>query len=324
MNFEIQQGRIQWIDATRGIAILLVILGHCIGSLDDPGNKVILSFHMPLFFFISGFCTGETKGFSNYLTKKVKGLLVPTITLGVLDTLVDWVSGEYYRETFINNFLGWFLLVLFYVSIVFCVIQKLGFEKSLYAKLLFYVIDLVCVIIVVRVQITTSLHLEIIPMALLFFVIGYHSKISYSGRERSKSIMIDVWILLVPIGIICSSYNLPVAMYQNDYGNLFLFFTGAFSGIVVVCKIGERLQNNQLLIWFGQNTIYFYVLHFSFIKGLHFIGKVLFSNRILPNYSYPIYWVYYLLCLLLLIPVSMLCSRCFSPLFGKQKSKRIK
>ena len=322
MNIEIQKGRIRWIDATRGIAILLVMLGHCIGSLDDPGNKVILSFHMPLFFFISGLCAGKAKVFSDYLIKKVKVLLVPTITLGVFDTLVDLVAGEINRETLAGNFAGWLLLVLFYVSIIFYIIQKLGFEKKMYIRLLAYVIDLLSVVIVVRLQIITLLHFEIIPMALLFFMIGYHCKISYSRRARSNNIIFDIWILLIPIGIICSSYNVPVVMYLNDYGNLFLFFTGAFSGIVVVCKIGERIQSNQLLIWFGQNTIYFYVLHFSFIKGLHFIGKVLFTNCIVPNYSYPIYWVYYILSLLLLIPVSMLCSRWFSPLFGKSKSKR--
>lgn len=42
------------IDVARGIAILLVILGHSFYTLDEPLNKVILAFHMPLFFFISG------------------------------------------------------------------------------------------------------------------------------------------------------------------------------------------------------------------------------------------------------------------------------
>lgn len=321
MNIEIQQGRIKWIDAARGIAILLVILGHCIGSLDDPGNKVILSFHMPLFFFISGFCTRKVKIFSAYLLKKIKGLLVPTITLGVFDTLVDLVSGEINREILAGNFLNWFLLVLFYVSIIFYIIQKLGFEKRLYIRLLIYIIDLSCIVIVIRLQIITLLHFEIIPMALLFFMIGYHCKISNSRRARDKNKLLDSWFLLIPIGIICSSYNVPVAMYLNDYGNLFYFFIGAVSGIIVVCKIGDKMHNNRLLVWFGQNTIYFYILHFPFIKGLHFIGKQLFPNYILLNYSYPIYWVYYILCILLLIPFSMLCNKYFSPLFGKTKSK---
>ena len=48
--------RISWVDQARGIAILLVVLGHCIGYMDAPGNRWILSFHMPLFFFVSGVC----------------------------------------------------------------------------------------------------------------------------------------------------------------------------------------------------------------------------------------------------------------------------
>lgn len=36
-------GRIEWLDSARGIAIILVVLGHCIGYIDDPLNKV--SFH---------------------------------------------------------------------------------------------------------------------------------------------------------------------------------------------------------------------------------------------------------------------------------------
>lgn len=56
--------RIKTVDAARGIAILLVILGHCCYSLDEPINKVILSFHMPLFFFISGLIA------KTYVTKR--------------------------------------------------------------------------------------------------------------------------------------------------------------------------------------------------------------------------------------------------------------
>lgn len=42
------------IDVARGIGILLVVFGHCFYSLSVPLNKFVLSFHMPLFFFLSG------------------------------------------------------------------------------------------------------------------------------------------------------------------------------------------------------------------------------------------------------------------------------
>ena len=43
-----------WIDVLRGMAMLLVVLGHCIGFTDNPVNRMILCFHMVLFYFISG------------------------------------------------------------------------------------------------------------------------------------------------------------------------------------------------------------------------------------------------------------------------------
>lgn len=46
--------RNEQIDVARGIAILLVILGHSFYSIEAPLNKIILTFHMPLFFFLSG------------------------------------------------------------------------------------------------------------------------------------------------------------------------------------------------------------------------------------------------------------------------------
>lgn len=36
-----------WIDITKGIGIILVIIGHTIGN--QYVNKVIYTFHMPLF-----------------------------------------------------------------------------------------------------------------------------------------------------------------------------------------------------------------------------------------------------------------------------------
>lgn len=62
--------RIEWIDSTRGIAILLVVVGHVVGGytgnyglpeyqrIIDIVVDVIYTFHMPLFFMISGYVFG--------------------------------------------------------------------------------------------------------------------------------------------------------------------------------------------------------------------------------------------------------------------------
>lgn len=54
------KARLDYIDVARGMAMGLVVLGHCYGSVGAPVNRFILSFHMPLFFFLSGlFCKCE-------------------------------------------------------------------------------------------------------------------------------------------------------------------------------------------------------------------------------------------------------------------------
>lgn len=50
--------RISYIDQLKGIAILLVVLGHVIGYNNCENSflwRFIYSFHMPLFMFISGY-----------------------------------------------------------------------------------------------------------------------------------------------------------------------------------------------------------------------------------------------------------------------------
>lgn len=60
--------RVEWIDTAKGIGLILVILGHL---KIDYLSAWIYTFHMPLFFFLSGvvfsghkmqFESGDTKG----------------------------------------------------------------------------------------------------------------------------------------------------------------------------------------------------------------------------------------------------------------------
>lgn len=86
--------RINWIDSAKGIGILLVVLGHSTGNIEDPLNKAILSFHMPLFFFLSGLCSKqkeENKG--KQALRKAYSLLLPNITLGILLAINQTIRG---------------------------------------------------------------------------------------------------------------------------------------------------------------------------------------------------------------------------------------
>ena len=46
--------RLLWIDVAKGIAIILMIIGHTV-KFGTYSRNFIFSFHMPLFFILTGF-----------------------------------------------------------------------------------------------------------------------------------------------------------------------------------------------------------------------------------------------------------------------------
>lgn len=87
--------RERWPDLVRGIAIILVIIGHTIQYVkynnvnyeEDGVFLFIYSFHMPLFMFVSGYLFKsyvDRYSFIEGVWRKARSLLVPIIVWGIL------------------------------------------------------------------------------------------------------------------------------------------------------------------------------------------------------------------------------------------------
>lgn len=81
-----QKERIIWIDYCKVFAIFCVILGHM--SINHYALDYIFSFHMPLFFFISGYLY-HYKGNFSFFKKDVKSVLLPYYYLNILVLIVS-------------------------------------------------------------------------------------------------------------------------------------------------------------------------------------------------------------------------------------------
>ena len=78
--------RIAWIDAAKGLGIILIVLGH-LASVEAPSAfyVYIYAFHVPLFFFISGLTLKPGgKPFGAMLADKARTLLVPYLCYALL------------------------------------------------------------------------------------------------------------------------------------------------------------------------------------------------------------------------------------------------
>ena len=70
--------RIEFIDLTKGLCIMLVVMMHVGGAFDGLATGPVLSsFTMPLYFFVSGLFFKSYEGFGGFLARKVDKLLVP-------------------------------------------------------------------------------------------------------------------------------------------------------------------------------------------------------------------------------------------------------
>lgn len=139
------------INIAKGIGVLLVVLGHSFpdASLHIYNNsplyeyilRVIYSFHMPLFFFLSGFLFANTKieniwNFKfHYIKRKFFSLMIPYFLVSFVTLMVKYLLSNYaYSEfdfsvAFKAIFRGnspnggmWFLYTLFFIFCIFTMV----------------------------------------------------------------------------------------------------------------------------------------------------------------------------------------------------------
>ena len=86
--------RVKCFDIAKGIGILCIIAGH-MGV--EAVNNVVFTFHVPLFFLISGYFMSSKDTFKGYAAKRTKNLMVPyiftSLCLIIAEILKDLVVG---------------------------------------------------------------------------------------------------------------------------------------------------------------------------------------------------------------------------------------
>ena len=134
--------REKWIDALRGIAMLLVLLGHMI-----PGRYYFFVFtspiKIPLFFVISGYVFSErSRSCKVFFQKLIRTILVPYIILSLLPikllyALSTGSMNEFlrYSKEFISGEAYWYMPCFIIVSIL--VVNILEALQSIQYLLLF-------------------------------------------------------------------------------------------------------------------------------------------------------------------------------------------
>jgi acyltransferase len=277
-------GRIKFIDLAKGIGIFLVVMGHSM----EPRSAFIYSFHMPLFFLLSGYFY-RYESFKTTLLGKVNRLLVPfyffsiiswcvyllkIIYIGDKDGILNYVIS--FKQIIVGldpdvgNVPLWFLPCLLTTSLFYWGIQKLT-THPIYSSILVFILSLIG-------YYTYSINLEDIPFrpeiacsAIVFYHLGYNAN-KYNLAERLRNISF-YWFLpmicllpflqiyLIHLNTIYS-HSHRVNMYSNTLGNYFIFYICALIGIMHIIVLSLKINKINILNWFGKNSLIILAIHF--------------------------------------------------------------
>lgn len=215
-----EKPRYEWVDALKGVAIFLVVLGHSI--IEYPINlhenyvcKVIftrLSFvHMPIFFIVSGFCFSYKGNYGSYLLKKVKRLLVPYLAFGILDMIPRFLFpsllnrprglSESIESILLYGGEYWFLYTLFLIFMIYPFIYKISSGKPILLFSTFVILYLINVFFPCKVSIFT---LSRILDYICYFSLGVFLRSVYRFAEGKT---LKPWASFLLFGILIVSYE---------------------------------------------------------------------------------------------------------------------
>lgn len=334
-----EKNRITWIDTAKGLGIFLVVLGH--NSIPAAIFGYIFSFHMPLFFFISGFLFKKDLNFSNFAAKKFKTLILPYLTLGLgvylywlviyqkfspfdlslLKPLGDLAFASTKLESIFTPL--WFLPGLFVAELIFFAVIKKFPKQYLLISLILSLIGYWNSFQYFKNlpwSITASL------VALVFMAGGYFLKDRYSELLGNIKLKKTSFLLLIPLITLSFSFfylNGTIDMLNSHYQNYLFFLLSALGGIGMIMVVSWRVKKVAKPINFlGRNSLIILAFHsIGILIGratIRFIEKQ--TNLSIPDEQSLIFGLTYsLFAIILILPIIYLINNYLPMLVGRRK-----
>lgn len=291
--------RLEYIDIAKGIGLILVVFGHLF-SYNGELSIIIFSFHMPLFFFISGycFCPHKYNDFESFLVKKVKHLVIPYLifsTLGFVVSLIipSWRKGlSTYSlvEVFFNTqpeslHVGqiWFLICLFWVEILAYWIYKFFFSgKNAFVITLSLIVFALIGYNIAKLGTGLFIYgrfpfkLDTALSALVFYFAGfYFRKLNLKCFYNWKGLLIGVIFAFLNI-VISVKYLGWVNICALIFNNIILYYICAFLGIIAVFCISINLSKIKWLSNLGKESLILFSTHsFLIYFSTYILSKIL-------------------------------------------------
>jgi fucose 4-O-acetylase-like acetyltransferase len=286
--------RIEYLDIARGIGILLVVLGHNdFAALSPFFHQVIYSFHIPLFFFLSGYFINISLPFRDHFKKRFHAVLKPYLftilliyfgavsfqNMGFETAIGRMVKALYGSINYIDWAQLWFLPNLFVVSLyafLFLKVLSRLQNRPVTWGILLATLALTLPFLHVFYPFSLSVFgkeyelyglpfsLDLVLLSGFFFIMGNEVR-QVSSESTFNSLFIPI---AAGIGLVLLNVSFPysVDVAKRIYESFFVNTAEAVLGILLVLALSRQIELHThrlaaLLKYFGNISLIILLFH---------------------------------------------------------------
>lgn len=309
--------RVEWLDTAKGIALLLVLLGHCFRDSMREVSAVcaflydfVYTFHVPTFFFISGMCYAmgreryRAMSLRRVVCSRLRAYMLPWLSYSLLMYLLFFASQHIapvarllpagypavspldYAVMMLKNenpyaFHLWYLYTLFLFFIFIRLVDRLRSER-VFRWVLVLLMAGSCAGYLLFAQ-NLCWTVKSFFQQLMFFLAGVLATPAFLVRRRK---------LLVGAGCVCAAAMaarllMPGLLSGNGMLTGALDFTlwrvcvmGMILGLTSACSLLRNTGAGQRLASLGKNSLAWYLYHQPFCCAV--LGGLLYDKLGLP------------------------------------------
>ncbi|GAB3014946.1 acyltransferase family protein [Bowmanella dokdonensis] len=292
------QSRDLWVDYAKAIGIILVVYGHVARGLQKAGigmpestflllDSLVYSFHMPLFFFLSGLffqASFARRGAGPLVWSKVDTLVYPYLLWSLIQGSVE-VSLSAYT----NGNLGfgavfqlwwpraqfWFLYALFAIFLVATLIQAMAGRMALSLMLI-----LSLVLYSIALVIPVNFLLGSLFTHMVFFVGGMsfslYANQDWFAKGKTCALLLGLFVLGQ------AGFHLLLDLHYSNKGGAALLL--AMLSIATVVSISMQLArtSRKWLLLLGTGSMAIYLMHILAGSGVRVLLQKVLGIESLP------------------------------------------
>jgi len=291
-NRIIINNRINWIDWAKFVAITMVVFCHIPQPHDSFLKFYIGIFHMPLFFFISGYLTKVRKDTKEEFSKWKRSIIIPYFlynlifypywlirlyvdnggNIGMFDYLVKPVVGLFFLQidTPISsnvNGVTWFLvaLIIMRMTVHFC-------NKSRYSIIYMMLISLLSIlfyIITIQYESFDSLTRDGVFKCMPLYLLGFLTR-KYNILNKSSFLQSLIWaFILISISAVFGIIYRDTDSFAIEMISFYIVLVTATYGFMFLCKLLDSLKSS-FIVNMSLGTLMIMGLHWMFIGTTNF------------------------------------------------------